>query len=340
MSGAGEAVSLPGPRKAAVLCVLLGEEVGAKIFRHLPPEHIRLVASEVARLGPVEPDLARRVLEEFFVEAVRPKAEAGGRDYARRLLDQAGLPEQVKAELLGPARDPLAGQLGPLLDVADDALGGILADEHPQTRALLLLCLPPPRAARLLGRLPEHARTETLLRMARMRRVRAEVVADVASCLRERLGGEAAADWDAGPSGIERAAGVLSSLDRAEARRLLEAVAAEDAEKAEQLRGLVFTFESLAEADDRGMQELLRAVETKVLALALHGAAEAVAAKVFRNLSERAASMLRDEMEFLGVVRPEDRAAARKEILAQALRLEEEGRLAFVGGAAEGGRSA
>lgn len=338
MTGGGEATSLPGSRKAAILCVLLGEEVGAKIFRHLPPEHIRLVASEVARLGPVEPDLARRVLEEFFVEAVRPRVEAGGRDYARRLLDQAGLPEQVKAELLGPARDPLAGELGSLVGVADDVLGAVLADEHPQTRALLLLCLPPARAARLLESVPGHARAETILRMARMRRVRAEVVADVASSLKERLGGAAASGRDAGPSGIERAAAVLQSLDRAEARRLLETVAAEDADRAEQLRNLVFTFESLADADDRGIQELLRAVDTKALAVALHGASEAVAAKVFRNLSERAASMLRDEMEFLGVVRPEDRAAARKEILGQALRLEEEGRLAFLGSTAEGGR--
>ncbi len=336
MSGAGEAIPLSGSRKAAILCVLLGEEVGAKIVRHLPADDIRRVTSEVAKLGPVEPDLARRVLEEFFLEAVRPRAEAGGREYARRLLDQTGLPEEVKAELLGPDGDPLARQLGPLLRCADEALGGVLATEHPQTRALLLLCLPPARAARVLSSVPEPARVETLLRMARMRQVREEVVADVASCLKDRLGDSVTPQEGARPTGLDRAAGLLASLDRAEARRLLEALGAQDADSAQQLRDLVFTFESLAHVDDRGMQELLRAVETKTLALALHGAPEGVAGKVFKNLSERAASMLRDEMEFLGAVRREDQAAARRELLGHALRLEDEGRLAFLGGAAEG----
>jgi len=328
VSAAVASSGLGGPRKAAILFVLLGEEIGAKIFRHLPPQDIRTIASEIARLGPVEPDVAQRVLEEFFLEAIRPRPEAGGRDYARRLLEQAGVSEAIAPDLARAGGEACSPAIGPLLDCSEEALGAVLAGEHPQTRALLLLCLPPERAARVLGQLPEQARADTVLRMARMRRVRAEVVSDVASSLKERL--ERPGTADSGPSGLERAASLLARVGRAEARRLLEAIAVEDGDKAEQLRNLVFTFESLADADDRGMQELLRSVETKTVALALVGAPEEVASKVFRNLSERAASMLRDEMEFLGVVRPEDRAAARKELLAQALRLEEEGRLVFL----------
>jgi flagellar motor switch protein FliG len=137
---------------------------------------------------------------------------------------------------------------------------------------------------------------------------------------------------------VERTASVLANLSRGDARQLIEEVKREQPEQGLALQSRLFTFESLLNADDRGVQEMLREVEAKRVALALKGAPEAIANKFFSNLSERAATMLKDEMEFLGQLRPEEQIDARRELVELALKLEADGRLTFaeVEGAGEG----
>jgi flagellar motor switch protein FliG len=320
---------IPGPRKAAILVVLLGEEVGGRLLRHLPREQVAIVAREIATLGPIEPDLAKQILDDYFVDAIRPSVEQGGPDRARRMLLRAELPEDQVNRLLGGDVTNVSSLLAPLLHASPPLLARAMAQEHPQTIALVLLHLRPERAAKALVALPEALRAETVRRMASMRRVRAEVIGDVASSLKERLDVGGSADDSEGPDGLEKAAALLSTLSRAETRKLLEEVEREDPDRAAALRSRVFTFESLVLADDRGIQELLRQVETKTLAVALVGAEESIQKKILGNLSERASAMLKDEIEYVGKVRPEDQTAARKEVLATAQKLEEEGRLVF-----------
>ena len=194
----------------------------------------------------------------------------------------------------------------------------------------MLKDLPAEKAAATLGGLPEELRPEMVIRMASLRRVPAEVVGDVASSLRERLQDpELTVEQDEDSDGLERTAAVLQSLARSETRTLLEALEQQDPERAEQLRALVFTFDSLRLADDRGVQELLRMVESKSLALALHGCEPELQDKFFRNLSERASRMLKEEMELITAVRPDEQVAAQKEILGRALDLEREEKLMF-----------
>jgi len=323
---------LTPPRKAAILCLMLGEEVAGQMLRHLPVDQVQQVARELAQLGPVPPDLAQQVLAEYYAQAIRPRPEQGGPDLARRILAHAAVPAETQQAVLGPAVAAAEADrlLDPLLAAQPAALAAALSGEHPQTAALLLLHLPPPRAARVLAALPEPARAETVQRMATLRQVRGEVLDALTASLHERVGNAAATVQEDGPpQALERTALVLQSLGRAAARELLDAVERQDPQQAGELRNRVFTFETIVLADDRGVQELLRAVETKTIALALHGAEEQVARKFTANLSERAASILKDEIEFLASVRPDEQLTAQREILAAAFKLEEEGRLKF-----------
>jgi flagellar motor switch protein FliG len=330
---------LSGPRRAAILFVLLGEETATKLTRELPGSHVEAIARELAALDTVDPATAQNVLEEYFVDAVRPEPIRGGPELARRLLSQvATTPERV-ARVIGRADSgALDAILAPLLDAPPAALARALAEEHPQTAALVLAGLPTDRAAATLAEIPEEQRAKTVQRMASMRQVQGDVIDAVAASLRERIATDEGGETGTTLDGLARTAAVLSTLGRAAARRLLEQIEGTDPQQAAALRERIFTFESLLLADDRGIQELLRQVETKTVAVALRGADEAIQKKLLSNLSERAAGMLKDEMEFLSAVRPDEQAAARRELLTAAQRLEEEGRLVFAASDGGGGR--
>jgi flagellar motor switch protein FliG len=179
----------------------------------------------------------------------------------------------------------------------------------------------------LLASLPEDARAKTVLRMATLRQVRGEVLGEVATSLHERL--THAKRAQEAQDGITRTATVLERMARAETKRLLDELESDHPDEVQELRDRIYTFESLLLADDRGMQELLRQVDSAKVALALAGVSEELADRFLKNLSERASSMLKEEMEFLGTPNPSDQEAARKEILDLALKLETEGGLTF-----------
>lgn len=330
MGEASPAGNLRGPRKAAILMVLLGDEVAGKLLRHLPRAQMARLAREVAELGPIDEQLAGRVLQEYFVEAVRSPQESGGVEVARRLLSRAAVPDDQHEEILGRRAGAVPKVVAPLLEATPSRLARALAQEHPQTIALVLVHLPPSRAAKVVRALPEEIRSDTLLRMTSLRQVRGDLLGEVAQTIREGLGALAPEETsDAVVNALDRTAAMLASMKRADARALLELIRAERPDQASELQVRVFTFDSLALADDRGIQELMREIEAKRIATALKGAPETVSRKFFANLSERAATMLRDEMEFLGAVRPEDCEEARREIVDLALKLEQDGRLVF-----------
>ncbi|HEU4402297.1 MAG TPA: FliG C-terminal domain-containing protein [Candidatus Polarisedimenticolia bacterium] len=320
---------LTGMRKAAVLMILLGEEVAGKLIKHLSPEQAARIAREVATLGPIDPQLADGVLQDYFSEALRPEERSGGAEFARRLLARAVPADQVD-RLLG-VQDPTAQFLKPVLEAPSGFLAGALAQEQPQAAALILLNLPPERSAGVLRSMPAAAQGEVLLRMASLRRVRGGMLGEIASSLGQRLqAGEQEPAKEAAEQGsLDGTAAVLSALNRNEMRRLLEELKGKDAERAAALHEKIFTFDSLALADGRGIQEMLRRIDTKKLAIALRDAGAAVSDKIMGNMSERAAGMLRDEIEVMGKGRPEEQQAARKEILALALELEQAGTLTF-----------
>lgn len=329
--------SLSGEEKAAILVVVLGEKVSGRMFGHLSKREVAKIARRIAELGPIKDDVGEAVLEEYYVRALDTPRVYGGPDIARKMLHQAAISEEIVDQLIQDSSAGHSDVLGPLLEAPPDVLAAALQDEHPQTTALVLLHLPPDRAGVLLAALPEAARKDTVLRMVNVKPIRDEIIDQVAASLHERLTTTKKAQDAQG--GIARTASVLGTMARSETKKLLDQLEEENPEPVQALREQLYTFDSLLLADDRGIQELLRQVDTSKLALALSGADEALMNRFLSNLSARAAGMLKDEMEFLGQPNAADQAAAQKELLGVALNLESEGALNFVAQAAAADKS-
>lgn len=316
---------LDNERKAAMLIVLLGEEASERMFAHLSKREIAKLAREIAELGPIEPEIGNAVLEEYYMRAVKAPKAQGGPDMARRLLASANIAEDLVDQLVHETNysDEV---LGPLLEAPPAMLAEALADEHPQTMALVLLQLPPARAGALLAALPDEKRCETVLRMADVRQVGDEIIDEVAASLSERLGKSKGSGEE---DGILRTAGVLGAMQRKITKAILDELEADHPDHAAQLRDNLYTFDSLIDVDEKGIQELLRAVDNQQIALALDDVEEELEQLFMNNLSERAASRLKEEMELNTKATKADKEAAQKEILTIAMQLEADGKLSF-----------
>ncbi len=333
--------TMTGAEKAAVLMVLLGEETSAGILRHFEEPDIFAIGRAVSALREIRPDVAERVLGEYRDRILSHReGREGGPDAARRILTRTLSPERLEmaAQTLpggaGEGRtasvpgDPREGPFSALAGVKSSDLGQALQLEHPQTAALVLLHLPPGRAAGVLAAMGEDAQAEITARLSRVSSVSAEVTREISDALTERfeaLRAEGVEEKD----GVGAAAEILKKMDRARSRSILGRLESLDAESAETLRSRVYTFEMLLAVNDRGIQEILKGVDSKQLALALKGSTPEVSEKFFRNMSTRAAELVKDEMEYLGVAKVKDVEAGQKEVLEKALRLEEEGKVTF-----------
>ena len=317
-------------RKAAVLMVLLGPDTAGQLLSNLPRETVGRITTEVTMLEEIPQELAQEVLEEYFIEVLRPERYRGGVEAAREMLAGAQIPEREQKEWLPveESKDTVPEIFAPLLDASPEALAGALAEEHPQTVALVLLNLAPAKAAAALGRLSDDQRSAAVQRMTALQPVEGGILDEVAASLQERLQDPAAVETNE-PDGMSRTAAVLQEMRRSDVRAMLDEVEKVDEEKAQALRAMVNTFDTLILANDRGIQELLRGVETKTLVLALKDEEPELLNKFLSNLSERAAAMFREEMEYLSEIREDEKKAAQKEIMATALELEQDDKLIF-----------
>ena len=317
-------------RKATVLMVLLGPDTAGQLLSNLPRETVGRITTEVTMLNEIPEELAQGVLEEYFVDVLRPERYRGGIDAAREMLAGASIPEQEQREWLPVERVAVGCPevFAPLIEAAPESLAGALTDEHPQTVALVLLNLMPAKAAAVLGKMSDEQRSATIQRMTALQPVEGGILDEVAASLQERLQDPPATESEE-LDGMSRTAAVLQEMSRSDIRTMLDEVEKVDEEKAQMLRAMVNTFDMLVLANDRGIQELLRGVETKTLVLALKDEEPALLNKFLSNLSERAASMFREELEYLTEVRENDKKNAQNEIMATALELERDDKLTF-----------
>jgi flagellar motor switch protein FliG len=324
-------------QKAAVLLVSVGPNEAARILQFMTEEEVELVATEISRLGSVPPGLMGSVIEEFHLSAkANQYVLEGGLDYARELLVQwkGKKGEEIIERLIATA------QIAPfsfLAKMEPEQLLQFLKDEHPQTVALVLAYLPAHFAAKLLGGLQDHLQTEVALRIATMDRTSPEIVRKVEESLKHRLGSVSNTEVTSMRGGAEDLAELLNSAGRTVEKRVLTDLEDSHPELAEKIRSLMFVFEDIGAMNDRDIQEVLRSIDAKQLALAAKGVSEAVRAVILRNLSERAATTLKEEIEFLGPVRVADVEAAQSLVIAEIRRLDEEGRIQMRPGADGGG---
>jgi flagellar motor switch protein FliG len=321
-----QAPPLRGVRKAAIVALLLGEEVTAEVFRHLNELEIESLATEMAALGNVGQAVGEQVLDEFHQTMVAADYIAQGDvDFARRVLQKTLGPDDARRIMDRVLRSFQSTAGFASLEKADpQQLSKFILGEHPQTIALILAHLNPSAAAQLVTLLPDTLRVDVLTRMASLEDISPDVVSRISSIIEMRL------KTLGGPSleqhgGVRAVAELFNRLERTVSAPVLDAIESQQPELALSIRNLMFVFEDLLHVEDTGLREIVQRADKKALTVALKGASEQIRTRFLSNMSKRAGEMLREEIEVLGAVRLRDVEKAQQEIVAIARKLEEEG---------------
>jgi flagellar motor switch protein FliG len=317
---------LSSPQKAAAIMVAIGPERASKILAHMNEAEVELIANEIASLRSMPIEMLDTVVEELHEDAMAHRYMIeGGVDYARDLLTQwKGTRGDEIIERL-----EFASQTQPfdfLHDVEPEQLVQFISGEHPQTVAVVLSYVPSSYSARVLSGLDPDLRAEVSLRIALMDKISPEVIRRVEDSIKLRIGSVGTAELTH-RGGIKELANILNSVDRTIERAVLQTLADHDSEMAENVRSLMFLFEDIVTIDDRDIQELLRTIEPRTLALAVKGVRQDVKDKVLKNLSDRARETLLEEIDVLGPAKLKDVEAAQSEVVSQIRKLDEEGKI-------------
>ncbi len=295
---------LVGAERAAVLLLALGEEHGKEIWQRLDELEVRQISLAMAKLGPVSPEMLEHLFVDFVTKLSSKGSLTGNFDSTERILMSFLPPERVNAimeEIRGPAGRNMWEKLS---NVQENVLANYLKNEYPQTVALVLSKIRSDHAARVLAILPEEFALEVINRMLRMEAVQKEVLDKVEQTLRIEFMSNLS--HTSRRDAHELMADIFNSFDRQTEARFITALEEENRESAEKIKSLMFTFEDLGKLDAGGMQTLLRNIEKDKLAIALKGASESLRDFFFANMSTRAGSMLKEDMEALGPVRLRD----------------------------------
>ena len=296
-----EFAQMPGNEKAAMLMLALGEDSTAQLFAMMDDEEIREISQTMANLGIVRSDLVERVFVEFLQHISSMGSLSGTYESTERLLAKVLGDDRVNVimeEIRGPAGRTMWDKLA---NVNELVLANYLKNEYPQTVAVVLSKVKVEHAARVLAQLPEAFAMEVVMRLLRMEAVQKEVLDDVERTLRNEFMSNLART--AKRDVHELMAEIFNNLDRSTEARFIAALEERNREAAEKVKALMFTFEDLARLDPSSVQTLLRGVQKEKLAIALKGGSEPMRELFFGNMSERAAKILKEDMETLGPVR-------------------------------------
>lgn len=318
-------VPLSGKRKAAVLLITLGPEVSGSVLRELREGEIEQLTLEIAATEGVDDDIRRVVLAECYQMGLANRfLTSGGLAYAQEMLAQA-LGDDQALEIMKRLSKNMRPQHFDFLRESDPAqLAQFIQEEQPQAIALILSHLQPSTASRVLSALPAELQTEVSMRIAMMERTPPEVVEGIETVLRRRLSSIITSEYTS-VGGIEYLVKVLTQVDRGTERVILSYLQEQNAELADEVLKLMFVFDNLIQLDDASLQRVLREVDPKDLTRALRGASEQLRDRIFRNLSTRAADMLREDMAVAGPVRLKQVEEAQQKIVNIVRRLEESG---------------
>lgn len=303
----------------------LGSDVSSEIFKHLREDEIEQLTFEIARLDKIEPEDKDRVLQEFQEMMMAQEfISNGGIDYARDVLERA-LGTQKAIDIVNRLTSSLQVRPFDFIRRTDPShLLNFIQGEHPQTIALILAYLDPPKAAAILSGLNHQIQADVSRRIAKMDRTSPDVLREVERVLERKLSTLASEDFTSA-GGVEAIVEVLNNVDRGTEKIIIEALEEEDPELAEEIKKRMFVFEDIVLLDDRSIQKVLREVETQDLAKALKGVDPEVQEKIYRNMSKRAASLLREDMDFMGPIRLRDVEESQQKIVNIIRKLEEQG---------------
>jgi len=321
-----------GRQKAAIFLVSIGSQVSSEIFKFLREDEIETLTFEVARLETVEAEQKDAILNEFQeLMLANEFISTGGIDYARELLEKA-LGNQKAVDIINRLTSSLQVRPFDFIRRTDPAhLLNFIQQEHPQTMSLILAYLEPSKASVIIQNLPTEVQTDVARRIATMDRTSPEVLREVERVLEKKLSSLSSEDYTAA-GGVESIVEILNLVDRTSEKQIIEALEGEDPELAEEIKKRMFVFEDIVMLDDRSIQKVLREVDSGELAKALKSVDEEVQDKVFRNMSKRAAGMLKEDMEFMGPIRVKDVEEAQQKIVSIIRKLEEAGEIIIARG--------
>ncbi|QDT65650.1 flagellar motor switch protein FliG [Calycomorphotria hydatis] len=318
-------------RKAAILLLSLDKPLAAEILSQLPRHMVEAVTLEVAKLDDVTKDQQSEVLNEFSaLSKERTHIERGGLEFAEDLLAET-LGEEGGGAILESVRQSINSVPFSFLQKAGtDNLLTFISEEHPQTIALIMSHLPAAMAAEVLSGLPPNKQIDVVRRVAKMETTSPEVVNDVESSLRARMNSTFNQKLEKA-GGVPSVAEILNVTDRMTNKGILESLEEDNAELVDEIRRLMFVFDDLMKLDNKAIQALLKEVDNSQWAVALKGASKEIQEKVMSNLSQRAADLLREEMEFLGPIKVSDVEAMQQQIVDAVRRLEDSGEIEVSG---------
>ena len=319
---------LSGPEKAAIVMLALGED-HKNMWTALDEEEIMEISAAMAGLGTVSSSVVEELLVEFVSGLAGSGAIMGSYEQTQRLLQGFMAPEKVDnlmEEIRGPAGRTMWDKLG---NVNEAVLANYLKNEYPQTVAVVLSKIKSEHAARVLAALPEDFALECVNRMLRMEPVQREILDKIEQTLRTEFMSNLARTSKR--DSHEMMAEIFNNFDRQTEGRFIAALEERNREGAERIRALMFVFEDLSKLDPGGVQTLLRAVEKDQLGLALKGASDGLREMFFSNMSERAAKILREDMEGMGPVRLKDVDTAQMAMVQAAKDLAAKGEIMLAG---------
>ena len=320
-----ELAKMTGPQKAAAFMLAIGEEYGRPIWEQMSDDEVKELTQAMTQLGQVNAKLVEKLFIQFVSEVSNTGSLNGSFDSTERLLNKI-LPgdrvSNIMEEIRGPAGRTMWDKLG---NVNEVVLASYLKNEYPQTVAVVLQKIRPEHAARVLAVLPEDFSMEVVMRMLRMESVQKDILDKVEQTLRVEFMNNLARTSQR--DSHESIADIFNYLDRNTETRFLTALEDRNRESAERIRALMFTFEDLSKLDPGGVQTLLRNVDKDKLAIALKGASDSLRDLFFSNMSERAAKILREDMEAMGPVRLRDVDDAQVEMVNRAKELAESGEI-------------
>lgn len=326
--------TLNGPEKAAIFLLALGEEYSSKLFEHMDDEEILEISQIMSSLGKVPSHVVERLFVDFAEQMSSTNALIGTQESTERLLQKAGMNKDkinsIMEEIRGPAGRTMWEKLG---NVNEETLATFLQKEYPQTVALVMSKLSTDHAARVLALLPQGFSLEVVHRMLKMESVQKEIVEEVEKTLRSEFMTNLARTQRR--DSHEMMAEIFNSMERAVESKFLEELEKSSPEAAEKIRSLMFTFEDLQKLDPTGIQTLIRAVDKDKLTVALKGATETLRDLFFSNMSERAAKIMKEDMESMGPVRLKDVEEAQQYIVNMVKDLEGRGEITIMSGDSE-----
>ena len=318
---------LSGLQKSAILLIALGPERSATIFKHLKEEEIEELTLEIANTRSITPQVKDEVVDEFYQVCLAQQYIAeGGINYAKELLEKA-LGGEAAVEVISKLTASLQVKPFEFVRKAEPSqLLNFIQDEHPQTIALILSYVAPSQASQIIAALPQERQADVAKRVAMMDRTSPDVIKEVEKILESKLASLVNQDYTI-VGGVDQVVEILNSVDRGTEKHIMETLEIEEPELADEIRKKMFVFEDILLLDDRAIQRVLRDVDNNDLGLALKGSNEQVQGAIFNNLSKRLATMIKEDMEFMGPVRMKDVEEAQQKIVNIIRKLEDSGEI-------------